>query len=233
MTNLGTATVDGPHLRVGAIVVAAGGSRRMAGVDKVFAPLKGRLNLAAAVWWIDVDDERIYAADAGVTQMRGRTRRRGTDLEIRAQVLSWLWVDADLNWARGRLRDAPGGEDAVPLAPRFTSVGGFTARRGDRWEGRLRYVRVDDRPAAADGRITAPGYAVFDLATAYHADRWRADLVVENVFDAKWNQVQFAYESMTKADWEDLLRGGEMPGPDRHFAPGNPRGARIGVNFFF
>ena len=197
------------------------------------APLKGRLNLAAAVWWIDVDDERIYAADAGVTQMRGRTRRRGTDLEIRAQVLSWLWVDADLNWARGRLRDAPGGEDAVPLAPRFTSVGGFTARRGDRWEGRLRYVRVDDRPAAADGRITAPGYAVFDLATAYHADRWRADLVVENVFDAKWNQVQFAYESMTKADWEDLLRGGEMPGPDRHFAPGNPRGARIGVNFFF
>ena len=31
-----------PHLRVGAIIVAAGGSRRMAGVDKIFGHLMGR-----------------------------------------------------------------------------------------------------------------------------------------------------------------------------------------------
>ena len=35
--------IDGaPGHKVGAIIVAAGGSRRMAGVDKIFAPLKGR-----------------------------------------------------------------------------------------------------------------------------------------------------------------------------------------------
>jgi len=190
------------------------------------------LNIGGAVWWIDVEDEFIYAAEAGTTEKRGRTRRWGIDLEARAQVLSWLWADADVNWSRGFLRDAPEEADEIPLAPRFTSTGGLTAQRADRWEASFRYRHIGDRPATEDGDLTAEGYTVFDLAASYHTGNIQIDLVVENLFDVEWKEAQFAVQSLLPWEGELRLRG-PGPGPDIHFTPGSPFNVRIGVSFFY
>jgi len=216
-----------PLRQLGPIAGHAPGNAR---IHAPVAGLQGNLNLSTALWWIDVDEEFIYAAETGVAEERGRTRRWGVDTEIRLQLLSWLWADADLNWAHGRLRDAD--EDAIPLAPRFTAAGGLIARSGSRWEGSLRYRRIDDRPATADRKLTAEGYTLFDLSCAHHAGDFRIDLAVENVLDTEWREAQFAIQSLLPDEGELALRGPGPP-PEVHFAPGNPRNLRIGVSYFY
>lgn len=190
-----------------------------------------RQNLGSAAWWIDVQDEFVYAGDAGKTEEQGRTRRLGIDLEARMQLLSWIWGDLDLNLARGRLPDTPAGQNHIPLAPTLTSTGGLTVRHPYGWEGSLRYRHMDGRPASEDGLIMAHGYTVCDLNIAFHRHRYRIDLTVENLFNTEWDEARFATQSLFRGD----RTFAEAPplGPEIHFTPGNPRNLRVGVSYFY
>ncbi|MFH1571012.1 MAG: TonB-dependent receptor [Gemmatimonadota bacterium] len=194
--------------------------------------LTDRLNLGLALWWLDLEDELTYAPEVGVAEARGRTRRTGLDLEVRAQVLAWLWADLDANWAHGRLRDAPDRADHIPLAPAFTSAGGLTLRRGDRLEAGIRYRHLDDRPAVPDNRITARGFTVWELRAGCGWKGLRLEAAVENLFDVEWEQAQYALDSLLPGEGALVIHG---PGPPReiHFAPGNPRNLRLALTWSF
>ncbi len=190
------------------------------------------LNFGSALWWIDVDEEYVYSADVGVPEQRGRTRRTGIDVEARLRLLSWLWADGDLNLSRGRLRDEPEDADRIPLAPTRTATGGLTVRRPEGSEGGLRFRHVGDRPAMADGSLTAQGHTLVDLTAARRWDVFRVEVTAENLFDAEWKEAQFATESLL-ADEIDAAMGGDIPPPEIHFTPGNPFNVRIGIGYFF
>lgn len=191
-----------------------------------------RLNFGSAVWWIDVDEEYIYVADVGVPEQRGRTRRTGVDLEARLRLLSWLWADGDLNLSRGHLRDAPDDADRIPLAPTCTATGGLTVRRSDGYEGGLRFRYVADRPAVADGSLTAQGHILVDLTAARGWELFRVEVTAENLFDAEWKEAQFATESLL-ADEIEAAMGGDIPPSEIHFTPGNPFNVRLGIGYYF
>ncbi len=189
------------------------------------ARLSSRLNLGAALWWLDLDSEYVYVGDAGTTEESGRSRRVGLDLEARLELLSWLWADADINVSRGKARDAAPGADAIALAPRLTSTGGLTARHRSGLEGALRYRHIGDRPANEYGSVTAEGHTVFDFNAAYRTQRYGLELAVDNVLDSEWNEAQF--------DTESQLRGEAVPVSELHFTPGNPFGVRAGLSYYF
>ena len=88
--------------------------------------LADRLLVSAAAWLLDLENEYVYVGDGGFTELSGRSRRYGIDLETRLRVTPWLSADTDINLSRGRLRDEPAGENAIPLAPRLTTTGGLT-----------------------------------------------------------------------------------------------------------
>jgi outer membrane receptor protein involved in Fe transport len=188
------------------------------------ARLGGRLTLGAAAWLLDLEREYVYVGDAGTTELSGRTRRVGLDLEARLQLLGWLAADADLNLSRGRARDEPTGADHIPLAPTVTSAGGLTVQR-ERVRGSLRYRHVGDRPANEDGSVTAEGYTVVDAFAACDLGRFTLSLAVENLFDVAWNEAQF--------DTESRLPGEAAPVSELHFTPGNPFNVRLGLGVRF
>ena len=191
-----------------------------------------RLNLGSALWWIDVDEEYVYVADVGVPEQRGRTRRTGIDVEARLRLLPWLWADGDLNLSRGRLRDEPDEADRIPLAPTRTATGGLTVRRPDGYEGGLRFRHVGDRPAVADGSLTAQGHTLVDFTAARRWELFRVEVTAENLFDAEWKEAQFATESLL-ADEIEAAMGGDIPPPEIHFTPGNPFNVRLGISYSF
>ncbi|MGH7506474.1 MAG: TonB-dependent receptor, partial [Longimicrobiales bacterium] len=119
------------------------------------------LNVAAAAWFIDLEREFVYVGDGGFTELSGRSRRYGLDLEARLGLTAWLSADADISLSRGILRDEPAGEDRIPLAPRLTWTGGINALQPGRWDASLRYVHIGDRPANEAGTVTAQGYTLF------------------------------------------------------------------------
>lgn len=178
-----------------------------------------RFLIQGALWALHLEQEFVYVGDAGIVEPGGHTLRYGADLSLRYQALDWLFADFDFNYAHGRSVDDPAGENRIPLAPTFTSIGGLTAQFKNGFKGSLRYRYIADRPANEDNSVRALGYFVNDLSLGYTRGRFDFGVVVENLFDVDWNEAQF--------DTESRLRGEAAPVSELHFTPGTsfyPRG---------
>jgi len=184
-----------------------------------------RLNFGAAAWWLNLERELVYVGDAGTTELSGRTKRYGVDLETRLKVLSWLYGDADVTISTGEARDEPPEANEIPLAPRFIATGGLTVRHPQGYEGGLRIRHIGDRPANEDNSVVALGYTVLDLSASYRFGNYQINFVLENLTDTDWNEAQF--------DTESRLRDEPASVSELHFTPGNPRNVRVGVSYSF
>lgn len=184
-----------------------------------------RLNIGLAGWWIDLDEELVFVGDAGETEISGKSRRIGIDIEGRLQILSWLWVDADVNLSRGIFVDEPTDSNQIPLAPRTTSTGGITAIHPSGWDVSLRYRHIGDRPANEDASVTAEGYTIVNLGLSYTYGPFNYFITTENLFDVEWNEAQF--------DTESQLFNETEPVSEIHFTPGNPFNLQAGISFQF
>ncbi|HEV8365356.1 MAG TPA: TonB-dependent receptor [Gemmatimonadaceae bacterium] len=177
--------------------------------------------LAAALWGLDLTSELVWSGDAGTTESSGRSRRTGVDLEGRVRLASWLWGDADVNLARGRLRDEPQGADRIPLAPTITTAGGLRTTEARGIAAGIRWRHIGARAANADNSVRAHRSALLETVSTL---RWRGStirLAVDNVLNVRWNEAQFATTSR--------LRGEAAPVTELHYTPGAPRTLTLGM----
>ena len=184
-----------------------------------------RFNIGLTGWWLELDEELVFVGDAGETEISGKSQRIGIDIEGRIKILSWLWVDTDVNLSQGKYVDEPDDANQIPLAPRITSTGGLTAIHPSGWDVSLRYRHIGDRPANEDGSVTAEGYTVMNLGLSYTYGPFQYFIAVENLFDVDWNEAQF--------DTESRLRDETEPMAEIHFTPGNPLNLQAGISFRF
>lgn len=184
-----------------------------------------RLLVNSALWYLWLDQEFVYVGDAGVVEPSGRTRREGMDVSLRYQVSPKLYLDIDLNLTRPRAIGEEPGKDYLPLAPLFTSIGGVTWQQKYGLSGSLRYRYMANRPANEDNSIVAKGYFVNDLQLNYTQKSYQFGLSVNNIFDVKWKETQFATESQLKDETE--------PVEEIHFTAGSPFFARLTFTKFF
>jgi outer membrane receptor protein involved in Fe transport len=198
---------------------------RATGVELGARHTWGAGSVGAAAWLLDLGSELTWVGDEGVTEAGGPTRRIGVEADARLRLAPWLWADVDINLARGRARAAAPGEDRIPLAPSFTSSGGFSIRDTGPFEGQLRYRRIGDRPADEAGAIVAPGAGIVDAAGAWRIGRARIQFALDNLFDTTYNEAQFATTSR--------LRGEAAGVTELHFTPGAPRAVRLGLSWSF
>ncbi len=148
-----------------------------------------------ALWYLWLDQEFVYVGDEGVVEPGGQTRRMGFDLSARCEVLKNLYADADVSVANPRAIGVDKADSYLPLAPRFSSVGGLTYRKAEGLNGSLPYRYMTDRPANEDNSVIAKGYFVTDAAINYTKKGWEAGIAIQNLFDVKWKETQFDTES--------------------------------------
>ncbi|NJO25148.1 MAG: TonB-dependent receptor [Bacteroidia bacterium] len=156
----------------------------------------------------------MYVGDAGIVEPGGKTRRMGIDLSARYQFNRWLYGDFDLNLTRAKSVDVAKGEDHVPLAPSFTSIGGLTANIKNGFSGSLRYRFIDSRPANEFNTVRAKGYFISDLVLGYASKKIEFHLSIENIFNTEWREAQF--------DTESRLFFEPNPVSEIHYTPGTP-----------
>lgn len=186
--------------------------------------------ISAAIWGMDLSNELVYIGDDGTTQNKGASRRYGFDISGRSQLLSWLYLDIDVNISRGRLIDTLFGNQKttdyyIPLAPTITSVGGLTAKFNKGLEFGLRYRYMKDRPANESNTIIAHGYNVVDLTANYKAKNYKVGLIIENLLNTKWNEAQF--------DTETRLKNESKSVSEIHYTPGTPFYLKIMIGYLF
>lgn len=178
-----------------------------------------------AVWYLWMKQEFVYVGDAGVVEPGGKTQRMGWDASLRYEIIPALYADIDLNYTDPRALNVPKAENNLPLAPKFTSTGGFTYRKATGWNGSLRYRWMGDRPANEDNSVKAKGYFICDAAVNYTKKKWEAGISVQNIFNTKWKETQF--------DTESRLQNEPAPVSEIHFTPGTPFFARASFTLFF
>ncbi|WP_198172681.1 TonB-dependent receptor [Hymenobacter ginkgonis] len=179
----------------------------------------------AAFWALHLQDELVYSGDEGTTESVGPTQRFGFDVSGRYQLTGRVFFDADFNFSHGRLVDAPAGENYIPLAPTFTSIGGITLKNPNGLSASLRYRYIDSRPAQEDNAIRARGYFLVDAVASYTQPRFQLGATVENLLNVKWNEAQFATDSQ--------LRGETTSVNELNFTPGTPFYLKLNASVFF
>src|SRR5690606_20231570 len=113
---------------------------RAYGVDLgINAKLTDRLLVHVALWGLDLDQEFVYVGDEGIVEPSGRTRRAGFDLSLRYEITRGLFLDGDLNLTKPKARDEAEGQDYIPLAPTFSTIGGLSFEMTNGLNGALRY----------------------------------------------------------------------------------------------
>lgn len=190
----------------------------------ILKPAKNLL-VNAALWYLWLDQEFVYVGDEGVVEPSGKSRRYGTDLSLRYQPVNWLYADVDLNYSHGRSVEEPKGQNYLPLAPVFTSIGGLTVKTNRGINASLRYRYMSNRPANEDNSIVAKGYFVTDAFVNYLKKKYEIGLAVQNLFNVKWKETQF--------DTESRLYNEPAPVSEIHFTPGTPFFAKLSLTVLF
>ena len=183
------------------------------------------LIINAALWHLFLEQEFVYVGDAAIVEPSGETRRLGIDFGLRYQPIHGLNIYTDVNYTYARSREAPDGEDFIPLAPDLTSTGGVTLKNIKGFSAGLHYRYIKDRPANEDNSIVAEGYFVTDFNINYTRNNWNLGIAIENLFDTAWNETQFATESR--------LFNEPNATEEIHFTPGTPffLRAKLSVRF--
>ncbi|MES2864953.1 MAG: TonB-dependent receptor plug domain-containing protein [Bacteroidota bacterium] len=186
-----------------------------AGADlgTIFKPMNN-LIINSALWFLQLEQEFVYVGDAGIVEPSGKTRRMGIDFGFRYQLSKFVTVNSDINYTYARSTDEPEGQNYIPLAPDLTSTGGISVTNYKGFSSSLNYRYLKSRPANEDNSIVAKGYFVSDFNINYQYKKINYGIVIENIFNTKWNETQFATESR--------LQNESQPVEEIHFTPGTP-----------
>ncbi|MBT2620393.1 TonB-dependent receptor plug domain-containing protein [Chryseobacterium sp. ISL-6] len=183
------------------------------------------LIITPTVWYLFLQQEFVYVGDDAVVEPSGKSQRLGADLGIRFQPLENFYLNADVNYAHARFTEEEKGKDYVPLAPVITSTGSVNWDFLHGFSLGIQYRYLGARPAVEDNSIRTKAYFVNDLMLSYNQAKWGANIQVNNLFNVKWNEAQFATETQLKNETESTT--------DLTYTPGSPFGLKVGVYYKF
>ena len=93
------------------------------------------------------------------------------------------------------------------------------------FSGSFKSRYLGDRPANEDNSLIAEGYFVSDLNLNYTFKNFTIGVLVENIFDTKWNETQFETESRLQGEANSVT--------EIHFTPGTPFNLRGVLTYKF
>jgi outer membrane receptor protein involved in Fe transport len=170
---------------------------------------------------LDQDSEIVFQGDAGDTAASRASRRYGVEWTNRYRPVSWIDIDADLAWSHARFRgfdseqqalydslagfpqaqigNAPG--NYIPNAPAVVASAGITLGEKTGLFGTLRWRYLGPSPLTEDNAFRSPPVSIFNGRVGWRWDNgWRIQLDALNLFNARTNQITYAYGSLIKSD---------------------------------
>ncbi|MES1219670.1 MAG: TonB-dependent receptor, partial [Bacteroidota bacterium] len=190
----------------------------------IFKPMP-RLIINCALWYLLLQQEFIYVGDEGVVEPSGKTERKGIDLGVRYQFGKSIFFQGDFTYTHARSTEDPKGQNYIPLAPKVTFGGSLSMRHTIGFNGSISTRYLGNRPANEDGSIVAKGYCITDVNLNYQWKNFGAGVIMNNIFNIKWKETQFATESRLQNEPASVT--------ENHFTPGTPFNIRAVVSYKF
>lgn len=186
------------------------------------------IELIATAWQLDLQQELIFVGDAGTTEIRGPSRRRGVEIAARGRIYGPLYINGSVTYTKAEFRNG----DAIPLAPEVTAYGALLLQWPEGLRSQLQATYLGVRPLIEDRSVKAPSWVDVDLSERYvlpvklpHG-RLEAFLFIQNLLNTKWEQATFYFTSRLRNEAPEGVA-------DIHFVPGNPRFVMGGLAWYF
>ena len=179
-----------------------------------------RWNLAAALWYLELDSELLFVGDAGTTEATRPSERWGLELN-NFWMIDDVWsLEADIAWTDARFSDDAVEGRHVPGALETVASATLSAQTPAGWFGALRVRYVGGAPLIEDGSVTAHSATLAHLSLGWAGRRYALRADVLNLLDSDDRDIQYFYASR--------LAGEQLEGvEDRHFHRFEPRQVRV------
>lgn len=178
--------------------------------------------ISVALFKLELDSELVYIGDAGATEASGASERRGVEVGIVYNPVSWLIIDADGAYSHARFDNG----DRIPNAVETVLSMGVIINHPSGYTGGLRFRHFGNAPLIEDNSVRSSSTTVVNLEAGYRSKNgWKASLGVYNIFDSDDNDITYFYESQQA--------GETTPVEDIHFHPVEPRTVRASVSYAF
>jgi outer membrane receptor protein involved in Fe transport len=209
-----------PASKVTPLVRATGAE---AGVRSKLTP---ELEVAAALWMLNLDSELVLDNDASAIVPQGATRRHGLELSAGWHPQRWMRVDVDLAWTHARFSGFETAGQYLPNAPQAVAAIGMEVTRPGGWFGgaHLRYFGAT--PLTQDDTVRSRPSLQLNGEVGYRfGPALSATLSVLNLLDRRDDDIEYDYTSR--------LRGEPAPVNGLHFHPVEPRSMRASLTYRF
>ena len=176
-----------------------------------------------ALWTLDLDSELLFVGDGGATEPTDGSRRTGVTFANFYRPIARLSFDADVSFAKARLRGVADAEDHIPGALENVVAAGVTwgSTVGGAF-GALRLRHFGAYPLIESNSVRARSTTLVNAEGGFRVWGVRVQLSVLNLLGSRASDIQYYYASR--------LAGEPVGGvQDVHFHPVEPRQVRLAL----
>jgi len=178
-----------------------------------------KTRITISTFLMALESELVYVGDAGATEAREKSRRRGIEVSALYAPTSWLLLDTDITVTHARFSGV-GADNHIPNSVSHTASFGLIVHEADQWSGGLRLRYLGKAPLSESGRPRSESTLLVNLQSVYQINpRFTATLELLNLLDSQDHDISYFYQSQ--------LSDETAPQEDIHFHPVEPRSLRL------
>ena len=184
------------------------------------------LQSSLALWRLAFDSELAYVGDAGATEAKRPSARRGIEWNNRWTALPGLLVDADLAWTHARFSVADPAGNRIPNSVDKVASVAVTTQGSGPWSASLQWRYLGAGPLVEDNSVRSTASLTTKLRIGRKLSR-NSELTLDvfNLFDRQVNDIQYHYASQLPSESRAVA--------DRHLHPAEPRQLRLSLALGF
>jgi outer membrane receptor protein involved in Fe transport len=184
------------------------------------------LQTSLAVFRLLIASEQVFAGDAGDTEPSAKSVRQGVEFSNFYTPVPGVIIDADAAVTQARFHGSDDGK-YIAGSPRLVLGAGLTLNDLGDWSAGVQYRMFGPRPLTDDNTVRSPATSIVNVRIGYKVtEAITARLDIDNLLDAKAQDISYYYASRLKTEPLDLVGTGIN---DVHVHPAEPLGARLSL----
>jgi outer membrane receptor protein involved in Fe transport len=183
----------------------------------------GSWNIAASLWYLELDSELTFVGDAGTTEANRSSQRKGIELN-NFWAINDIWsLEADFAWTDSQFSHRATEGNDIPGALGTVISTTLSAQLPSGWFGSLRVRYLGRAPLIENGTVQASSTVLSHLTAGWSGKRYalRADIL--NLLNSDDRDIEYYYASRLAGEPPEGIE-------DRHFHTFEPRQVRLTIS---
>ena len=185
-----------------------------------------RINVSAALWYLELDSELLFIGDAGNTEASRPSARYGIEVPIYYRPTDRVTLDLELSFTHSEFTEYDPAGDEIPGSIDQVVAAGITVENPNGFFGSARVRYFGPRPLIKDGSIESEPSTVVNASFGFRNERFDFRIDLLNVFDSDDDDITYLYASRLPGEPDEGVE-------DQHFHPLEPRTLRTYLGWKF